>query len=223
MNIDKTTIVRFSIPAFLALSAAVFQSMAIREAIKTDSFVVLVNDMQPGDVIRPEDIKSEEISKRFTSRGVIPMKDSSIVVGSSVIRRLKANDLLLTNDLLIDRTTLAISAKETPIAFDIREGVIRSNNFFVGQMVHLLFYNEGQDVAFGDLTLGSKSDVEVGPLRIVSIGSAIAPYSESPDEMVRSIAIAVSNDDKFKTLILAAQDRDSPVELRGIYSRPKNK
>ena len=216
---DKSLLIRFSIPAVLAIVAAVFQSLAIREMVETDTYIVLKKEFQPGDIIQADDIEAVEISKRYAARGSIEINDSAIAIGTSVKRQVNAGEPLLRSDLLIDRKYLDIIPNEIPVNFQIENDIVRSNGFYVGQEVYLLFYNEGPTTKIEEFTYPASTEIEVGPLRIVSIGEAIAPYSE-PSELVRSLAVAVPHKNQHKAMLFKAQGHQTDFTLRGIYSRP---
>lgn len=223
MNISKTTILQFSIPAGLAIAAAMFHSMAIRKAIETDRYIVLSRDLQPGDQISDEDLEVRNVSTIHIPPGAIRYRDRNAVVGATAIRSVESDHLLMLDDIQIGANVLQISADEIPVSFPVDTAVVKSNNFHVGQHVHLQFLREDSDESdeLANKSSGATGrDLELGPFRIVSIGSAITPYAESPDKEYRSIAVAVRKENPNRGRLVAAQDTDSKLLLRGIYSRP---
>lgn len=218
MKIEKCALLKFAIPVVLAIAAAVFQSIAIRQVVKTEEYLALNRDVLPGETINGTDLRAERVSRNFVPTGAIKANKDHIAIGSTIKWKIGKDQLLLTRDIQAGSDRLDIRRHEQPIKFKLEDEQVLAGNFHIGQMVMLLFSNLKEDLIVGGEKKSAHSDIEIGPLRIISIDSATAAYASSPNARVRQIQFAVPvNFKEFPFLRFARNSRD--ISLQSIYPR----
>ncbi len=176
---QQKKVLAVGIPLFLALGAAITQSIAIHRAVKTGEFLVLKDTLKEGATLERENLATVELAEKFIPKGAIRSENLEATVKMKTRRPLASGKLLFTDDLTgsLRRIEPAIGHLSIPIF--INRTLFSTHELDVGDRIRIVIpVTRSEDKAV--------EYPEIGPFKILQIAER-----EGEDNSQQRIEISI--------------------------------
>jgi hypothetical protein len=159
---QQKKVLAIGIPLFLALGAAITQSIAIHRAVQTGRFLVLKDALKEGATLERENLATVELAEKFIPKGAIRSENLEATVKMKTRRSLASGKLLFTDDLTGSLRQIEKAKGHLSIPIFVNRALFSTEDLDVGDRIHIV-------IPFARTEDKAVEYREIGPFKVLHI------------------------------------------------------